>query len=190
MGTLSFKERVDRVGQHIVRARLFFDLWFYFEAERTRAKILDTMEEYNAFFRYTPHAYLATYVIYIAGVFETGRSDTINLESLVREAKLDGRLSSKYASSAELILQEAKPIAKKVAILRHNAFAHRSAKTSYDDAFVRADVTPDQLRDLTDLALRVGNMLLSAAELQEQYFTSLPKAAAEKMMRALARKEG
>jgi hypothetical protein len=28
---LSLNQRLDRIGQHIVRARLFLDLWFYFE---------------------------------------------------------------------------------------------------------------------------------------------------------------
>jgi hypothetical protein len=80
---------------------------------------------------------------------------------------------------------KAKPIADKVVLLRHNAFAHRSANTSYDDVFKIAAVKPDQLRDLTDVALEITNRLLLACKLQDQYFNELPREAAEAMMKAL-----
>src|SRR5258708_6090075 len=42
---LPLNQRLDRIGQHIVRARLFLDLWFYFEEQDSRRKIIDTMRE-------------------------------------------------------------------------------------------------------------------------------------------------
>src|SRR5450759_2477524 len=110
---LPLNQRLDRIGQHIVRARLFLDLWFYFEEQDSRRKIIDTMQEYSEFFRFTPHAYITTYVIYMAAV------------------------------------------------------------------------KPDQLRGLTDMALEITNRLLLARKLQDQYFTELPRKAAEAMMKAL-----
>src|ERR1700692_497913 len=83
---LPLNQRLDRIGQHTVRARLFLDLWFYFEEQDSRRKIIDTMREYNEFFRFTPHAYLTTYVIYMAGVFDKRRG-TISLVPLIREVK-------------------------------------------------------------------------------------------------------
>jgi hypothetical protein len=56
MQQLSLDKRLDRLGQHIVRARLYLDLWYYFEADDTRRHIIETMREYNEFFRFTPHA--------------------------------------------------------------------------------------------------------------------------------------
>jgi hypothetical protein len=58
MHPLPLNQRLDRIGQHIVRARLFLDLWFYFEERDSRRQIIETMREYNEFFRFTPHAYL------------------------------------------------------------------------------------------------------------------------------------
>jgi hypothetical protein len=182
---LPLNERLDRIGQHIVRARLFLDLWFYFEERDSRRKIIDTMREYNEFFRFTPHAYLATYVIYMSGVFDKSRG-TISLGPLIREVKAEGHLKAQDAASAEALLAQAKPIADKVAILRHKAFAHRSAHISYNDVFKLAAVTPNELRDLTDMALRVANRLLLACGLQDQYFAKLPREAAEAMMKTLA----
>lgn len=78
---LPLKVRVDRVAQHVIRARLFLDLLFYFEEDRSRREIIETMREYGEFFRFTPHAYLVTYVVYVAGIFETRLRDSTNLRS-------------------------------------------------------------------------------------------------------------
>ena len=184
MQPLPLNQRLDRIGQHIVRARLFLDLWFYFEGRASRSKIIDTMREYNEFFRFTPHAYLTTYVIYMAGVFDKSKG-TISLAPLSREVKAAGQLKAPDAAIVEALLTKAEPIAEKVTTLRHNAFAHRSAHFSYDDVFEMAAVKPDQLRELTDMALEVTNQLLLARGLRKQYFNEMPLEAAEAMMRAL-----
>lgn len=182
---LPLNERLDRIGQHIVRARLFLDLWFYFEGRDSRRKIIETMREYHEFFRFAPHSYFVTYVTYIHGVFEQ-RRDTINLGSLVREMKAARCLKAQDAATVDALRAQAKPIADKVAILRHKAIAHRSAHIRFDDVYKMAQVKPDQLRDLTDLALKIANHLLLAAGLRDQCFTTLPREAAEAMMKTLA----
>jgi len=184
---LPLNERLDRIGQHIVRARLFLDLWYYFEERDSRRKIIETMQKYGEFFRFTPHAYLITYVIYITGVFDKRRG-TISFGPLIREVKAAGHLKAQNAAVAAKLLAQAKPIADKVAILRHKAFAHRSAHISYNDVFNMAAVTPNELRDLTDMALNLANRLLLACGLQDQHFTDFPREAAEAMMKTLAHK--
>jgi len=64
MQPLPLSQRLDLIHEHIVRARLFLDLWFYFEERNSRRQIIKTVEEYNEFFRFTSHAYLIGYVIY------------------------------------------------------------------------------------------------------------------------------
>jgi hypothetical protein len=182
---LPLNVRLERLGQQIVRARLFLDLWFYFEEHQSRQTIIETMREYNEFFRFTPHAYLVSYVVYIAGIFER-RRDTVCLHALTRDVEAAGKLGSEEIAALDLLLTNAASTASKATILRSNAFAHRSGSMSYDDVFDRAAVTPGELRDLTDVALAVANRLLLACDLQDQRFTESPRKAAEEMMRALA----
>jgi hypothetical protein len=184
---LSLNERLCRAGQHIVRARLFFDLWFYFGGAETKPHIIETMREYNEFFRFTPHAYLVTYVVHIAAVFDK-RRDTINLIRLAQEMKAARLIQGQTITEVDALLARAAPVISKVTILRHNAFAHLSASISYDAAFKKAKVTAVQLRDLTELALKIVNHLLLARGLKDEAFTSLPLEAAEAMMKALAAK--
>jgi hypothetical protein len=113
------------------------------------------------------------------------RKDTISLAPLIREMKALGHLKAHDAATVDALLVETKPIADKV--LRHNAFAHRSDDVSYDDVFKMAAVRPDQLRDLTDMALKIANRLLLALGRQDQCFTELPREAAEAMMKRFSR---
>jgi hypothetical protein len=182
---LPLETRLDRVAQHVIRARLFFDLWSYFESAESRPGIIETMQDYNEFFRFTPHAYLVAYVIYIAGVFDD-RRDTISLMYLPGETETAGHLKGEDAIEVDALLATAKPIVSKVKILRHKAFAHRDAHISYNQVFQLASVKPDQLRELTEVALKIANRLLVAHGLSEQFFTELPRQAAEDIMKALA----
>jgi hypothetical protein len=182
---LSLDERLYRAGQHVVRSRLFLDLWFYFEGSDTRPTIIETMREYNEFFRFTPHAYFVAYVVHIAAMFDRTK-DTISLTRLTNEMKKGRLIHGQAATEVHALLGEAAPLASKVAILRHHAFAHRSASISYNDAFKKAAIRPTQLRDLTEIALKVANRLLQVRGLREEFFTSLPREAAEAMMKALA----
>src|SRR5579862_3469806 len=76
---LPLDRRLHVAAQHVVRARLFFDLWFYFEGRKTRREIIETMREYNEFFRFTPHAYLAAYIGHITAMFDRRASNQIRL---------------------------------------------------------------------------------------------------------------
>lgn len=182
---LPLNERLYRAGQHVVRSRLFFDLWYYFEGAETRPNIIETMREYNEFFRFTPHAYFVAYVVHIAGMFDK-RKDTINLMRLAREMKAAHLIQGQAVTKVDALLAQAEPFASKVAVLRHNAFAHRSAGISYDAAFKKAAVTAAQLRELTELALMIVNRLLLAHGLRDEVFTPLPVEAAKAMMKTLA----
>src|SRR5262245_43430451 len=100
--------------------------------------------------------------------------------------KAVGHLNGPDATKVDALLVSAKPVADKVITLRHKAFAHKDAHTSYNDVFKLAAVTPLQLRELTDVALKVVNRLLVARGLRDQHFTDLPLKAAQEMMTALA----
>jgi hypothetical protein len=132
------------------------------------------MREYGEFFRFTPHAYLVTFVVYMAVVFET-RQDTISLVILIREMKATRQLNGQDEAAVSSLLSSAKPIAKKVAILRNTAIAHRTISLSYNDVFKLANVTPGELRDVTDIALKIANRLLLSRGLQDQHFTDMPR---------------
>ena len=184
---IPLKARTERAAQLVLRARIFFDIWLYFEGAETRPALLDTMNQFSEFFRFAPHAHFVSFVVTMASLYDK-RSDTITLTALAREIETSGLLTVPVQAEVKALIDQALPIANKVGILRHNAFAHRSANMSYDAAFKAASITAAQMRELTDTSLQLANTLLRVQGCPEQYFNELAKGDAAAMMAALQRK--
>jgi hypothetical protein len=181
---LPINDRVYRAVQLVLRARIFFDIWFYFEAKETRSSILDTMQEYSEFFRFMPHAHQVAFIITIAVLFDRSRH-TISLHHLVREMTRNKQLSQQAQAEVNELLNKVKPLETKIIALRHKAFAHRSAHTSYDDVFKEAKVSATQMRELTETALLIANKLAEAVGVNIGFFNELPREDAARMMQTL-----
>jgi AbiU2 len=181
---LLINERFEEAARLVLRSRIFFDIWSYFESEDTRPAIIDAMNCFSDYFRFDSHAHFVAFIVHIAALFEK-RSDTINLPDLTKELKQSNLISAQAAANIDVLLRQAKELAPKVNILRSNLFAHRSANLSYDEAFKKAEVTPHQMRVLTELALKIVNHLLLARGLEEQFFYPSPREDAEAMLKTL-----
>lgn len=181
---LPIDERLEPASQLVLRSRIFYDIWRFFEGEETRTEIIDTMRGYSEFFRFDPYAHFVAFIVHIAALFEKG-NNTINLPTLAKELKESDLISTQEAARVDALLGEAAPLASKAAVLRNNLFAHRSAALSYSKAYKTADVTPNELRDLTDIALKIVNCLLMVRGRKDRVFNKLPLTDAEAMLKAL-----
>jgi len=179
-----FREDADLAGHLAVRARVFLDIWWVYEGATTRGKYLATMNRFSEFYRFDPHAHFVAMVMYLSQLFEL-RGDTLNLPSLLENAP-SAKVATPVAEQGRSILEAVKPLVAKVMILRSNLFAHRSAKLSYAEVFDLAKVTADQLRELSDAALRIANLLGDAAGVGEKIVHDLSPAHAEAVLKALA----
>lgn len=179
---LPIDERIETAGHLVVRARIFYDVWWLYEGAETRPQIIDSMNKFPEFFRYDSHAHFVAFVVHIAGLFES-REDTINLPMLVSELAVSGV----SVTEAESLISEAHPFISKVMILRSNLFAHRSAALTYEKAFEKANITANQLGHLCELALRIINCLLLARGLEEKLFHELSRCHANAMLNALGK---
>ena len=109
------------------------------------------------------------------------------MRRLTDEMKGACMLSTTALANVETLLCQATPVVSKVAILRHNLFAHRSASMTYSETFERASLTTEQLANLTELALKIANALLLARGLPDQFFHPGPREHAEALLRTLRR---
>src|SRR5712692_5328269 len=112
---LPIDDRLERAAQLVLRSRIFFDIWFYFEGRDTRPAIIDVMRCFNEFFRFDPHAHFVAFVVHIAALFET-RKDTISLPALAKEMKAAKLIPARDAEKVEALLGQADQLASKVTI--------------------------------------------------------------------------
>lgn len=171
---LPLDNRLSIAAQLVVRSRLFFDIWWYYEGAETRPQIIDTLRKYNEFFRFEPHAHFVSFVVHMAALIEH-RRDTINLRQLVLEvAGFDNTPDSERCALTDH-LPRIETTGRKIIILRSNLFGHRSAKQTYDDVFSLASITPNEIAEFSDETLMLVNRLLSIRQLPTMIFTPHPK---------------
>lgn len=184
MPQLPFDERIERAGHLIVLAQRFYDVWWLYEGADTRPSILAAMNRFPEFFRFDSHAQFVALVTHLASLFES-RSDTINFSALISEAEVDQLIPVTALAAAKGKLDQVSDLRPKLTILRNNSFAHRSASLSYDNSFIRAAITPFQLRNLIDAGFGIINTLLTERGLQECFRTRSTLEHAKGMLRAL-----
>lgn len=178
-------ERLNVAAQLIIRARIFYDIWWFYEGSDTYPRIRDTMNVYSAFFRYDIHAHFVSMLIHLAGLFES-RGDTINFGALIKETEANG-ISKEAVDKAWALIREVADVPTKLIILRSNLFAHRGASHSYEEFFQKAKLKPDQIRDLTVVGLKIANTLLIAHDLKEQFFYKPSRDHVERLINDLAK---
>jgi hypothetical protein len=181
---LPINKRLETAAQLVVRSRIFYDVWFYFEGPETRPKMVDVIQRFGEFFRFDPHAHFVAFIVHMAALFEK-RNDTINLPGLAKEMKAAGLIPAQDAAEIDALLSKATQLAPKIAVLRNNLFAHRSALVSYAAAFQEVGVTANQLLDLTEMALKIANRLLLVRGLRDHLFNQQPRKDAKAMLKAL-----
>ncbi|MFH0342909.1 MAG: hypothetical protein ACHBNF_12435 [Chromatiales bacterium] len=177
--------RIKTAAQLATRARIFYDIWWFYEGAGTRPRILSTMNEYSEFFRFDSHAHFVALVVHLASLLS--RSDSVNFSTLVTEAKASGDFPPEAITEAEAISSRgAGVVTESRHIARSNLFAHRSASLSFNDTFQRASITGNQLRELTNAGFRIANVLLAARNQPAQFLHNLPKQDAESLLNDLA----
>ena len=184
MAKLPFEERLERAAHLTVLARRFFDVWWLYEGADTRPGILGVMNRFPEFFRFDSHAHDIAMVTHLALLFEN-RPDTINFSALILEAEAGNLAPAAALVKAKSTLDSVSALRPKIAVLRSNLIAHRSASISYDNAYAKAAITPFQLRDLTEAARSIINVLLISRGLQECFFAPSTIAHTRAMLQAL-----
>lgn len=184
---LAFDTRVDTAAQLATRARIFLDVWWYYDGP-TRGDILPSLNRYSEFFKFDPHAHFVSFIVHLSALFEN-RDDTINIPQLLSEAVSVGvRQEVVDRMQARLLRTEA--VVPKTIILRSNLFAHRTATLSYDEVFRIAKVTPDELRALSDSSIEVMNELAEQVGVRVSFVNDVPVRHLRELIDALGKQTG
>jgi hypothetical protein len=171
---LDLNQQINIARNQLVRARIFLDIWWHYHGSPTRGQSLDAMNEFPEFFRFDEHAHFTAFIVHIATLFDK-RNDTVKLEKLRKSVFDNLTVSEEIKNELKTLFQQVNLIAEKVLVLRHKAFAHRSDKYNYDEAFKLADVTYFELLDLTEKSKKILNLFLQVTKNGEVEFRDLPR---------------
>jgi len=136
--------------QHaIVVAELNYEIWWVYKEKDNRAKYLKVLNNYPLYFQTSLHAHFVAMIISLYRLYET-RKDTMNLPQLIRLFKKHSVLANDEIRNIQSNINSIRPLWRKVHILRNNMFGHRSNKLTDDAIWKKADVTPNQFKQIID----------------------------------------
>lgn len=153
---LSLAEQVSIAGELTYRAEIFHAAWFAIASREGRERHRVALVDHAEILVMTQAAHMSALVVTLHSLFEVSRR-TVNLPGISKQ--LDD------AQAPEL--QACAPIAKKVAKLRHNLFAHRSGRLSKQDIFKLAEITPNDLQWLAFKASAISRVFHRLAGLPD-----------------------
>jgi hypothetical protein len=143
------KEAVDVASRN-------FDIWWVYRAKGSHEEYVDVLNRYPVFFETAIHAHLVAVFIALYRVFET-RRDTVNVSGVL--ALLERHLSGQERPQMDDLIERAKPLWVKVAMVRSEVFAHRSKTSTVEKSFEEAKLSPNELRKLIELCKKIVNYL-------------------------------
>lgn len=144
--------------QTVIAAERNYEIWWTYKEKESRKKYIDTMNLYSFFFETSIHAHFVALVIAVYRLFDTCHS-TINIRALIDLVKKHNIIPQPDIKTIETFYQQAEPIWRKVKILRHKVFAHRSNKLSAKEAFKRAQINANELKNLIDTTKSILNKI-------------------------------
>lgn len=180
---LSLTERIEAAARMSTRAQIHFDLWWLTASREGRAEYA-AIEDHWEHLRFLQHGQLVAVVGEVHALLDADKR-TISLPIIVDEIERHQRLNLAKARTA---LTLARPIFRKLRILRNNVFAHRTARKSYDAMFLDAGMTTDQLRQLIELCTEVTNEILFATGCEPIEPSPLPKEHYGQMLKELGQR--
>lgn len=163
MQSKELKILVEEVRHAVSVASLNFDVWWVFKGKDTRPKFTRTMNHYTLFFQTGIHAHFVAMLVALYRLYEK-RPDTHNIPSLLAKLDASGGISKLALDEARKTYALAKPLWIKVSILRNEAFGHRSVKRTVDQAFKRAGISANELRELIGHTRKLINTITHAAD--------------------------
>lgn len=158
MTTNEIEKNVRELQRAIVTAQLSYEIWWVYKEKDSRARFTDVLNDYPLYFRMSIHAHFVAMIIALYRLYET-RKDTFNLQQLIRLLKKQNKLTIEEIKNIESNINSAKLLWQKVSLLRNNIFAHQSSKFDGDEIWERANVTPNEFKELIDETKAVLNII-------------------------------
>lgn len=170
---LQAERQLEIVTQQIVRAKIFYDIWWFYHGSDTRPLIIDTLNEFSEFFRFDAHAHFVSMIVHCAVIWDPGLGK-ISLPSVARLTLDPKRNECDKELSRKIDIQ--RKAAKGLVQIRHEAIAHRSAISDYDEAIKRQGVVINTIPAMLVEWLETANELraIRNPKMEEVDFHDLP----------------
>ncbi|MBI1803522.1 MAG: hypothetical protein HY033_12845 [Ignavibacteriae bacterium] len=131
------------ISNTLVSAYQNWEIWWLYQHERP--KYVDILNHYLMFFSNSIGAHFIAMLMSISCLVDDKH---LSLKLLYGKVKQEGYLDSDRIQEIENRFNGIEKIIRGVMIIRGNVFAHKSVKIDSDEAFVKANLVHDDLKNL------------------------------------------
>ena len=151
-------EYIRELRHTVSVAVLNYDIWWVYKSDRTRPKYIDAMNRYHLFFSTSIHAHFVALIVALYRLYEK-RRDTHNIPGLIELVEKEGLIGVTTLTLIRAKYESARPLWKKVAVVRNKAFGHHSAAHTDEEVFREAGVSSNDLKQLLEISKALLNEL-------------------------------
>lgn len=160
---LPIRDRVRALSRLAGLADRHHDLWWFFENPQLHGADL---RDHVDFAKLERHSHRALCILHLTAFLSGDEKSTHVSEVLDEMDRL--RLEPEFVEAARKRIAELAPVLKRLVIIRGNAVAHRSRRISHDDAYQKAAVKIDDLKQI------VGAVRIMATALADLFSVEPP----------------
>lgn len=150
---------IHELRQNITHANLNYEIWWVLFGKDTDDDLIKVLNKYKRLQLTLKRSYMTTLFVDLYKLYET-KDNRHCIPSLIKKIEKDNLIDTTSLDSIKsLYAHKAKPIWVKVSILRNNVYAHSSSSLKIEDAFERAKLSPNDLKDLLDYSKEILNSI-------------------------------
>ena len=182
MAKLSIDKRLQILSEHLIRARIHYDLWWFLEGEDTYPKIRDTLNKFPEFFLVDTNAHFVSLSIRCGVVWDKTKN-TISLPRIDRDILDPTRCNLHKGIQTEISCLEKASAG--ILNIRHGAIAHVSDSKGRMKIFSDENIIPNELPKMMADWLAVTNKLRQIVGLVEVEFRAFALRDLQKLVHRL-----
>lgn len=153
-----FLKNLDELFNMAFEAHSNYEIWWIYVNEIDRAKYLHVLIRYKEFFETMGNANITTIVIALYKLFDK-HPKTLNINKIIEDAEKHKFIDSASKTTLNGLINKAKPLWKKITILRSNLYAHRREMLTVKQIYKIAQITPNEIKELMELGLQILNFM-------------------------------
>lgn len=159
MKAVTISDRVLRLEQLSLRARVSLDLWIALHLDTAREPFTNALDTYEDFWRFARSDHEDMFIIRITNLF-TQDKRTENFKSLIAAAKNSGEIAKDVLVECNAKIAELKDLPQRVALIRNMSSAHQHRSMKRNELFSQAKISLNLMTHYSDTALELSSMLL------------------------------
>lgn len=180
---LELKADVGRLFDEILfPARSHYEIWWIYINRDDRSEFSSVLVKHKDFFELLGYANLAAMIVALFKLYDK-QQKSLSIPNLIERASRQRILNSEDISALSTQVSEARPLWEKIVVLRSNLIAHQNRFLTREEIYAIAQITPDQIKDLTERSLSLLNDLTKRIGAETRSFTgSVTKGAYDLLM--------